>query len=1381
MKILYVGGGCCHDYENQKTIIKDGLEERFDCEVTVVHDGGSSTNAMIPLFDNANWFDGYDAVVHHECFADVRDPEYINRILAPHRAGLPAVMVHCAVHSYGALRGDTDSAKEWRRFLGVHSNGHGPHYPHEVLNVNGEHPVMQGFGTGWWNPAGELYRSIGFEDTVVPLCTSKDQTSGKDQVCVWANQFDKGRVFGTTLGHHNETVGDAKFLDLIARGVQWAADKPITVEWNKVEAKPERENLALNKPVTASSVQGGNDFAHATDGNTGTRWCASGAEVPQWVQVDLGSPQTLTGVDIVWEFPSQRYRVSIEGSTDGTTFKKLVKGQTDQAAVDFEADNIQHVRVTCSKTSGGWVSIRELKVLGTKVIEPEKSVAGIDPREQALLDKVKVPEGFGKTIFAAPPAVNYPVYVAADVDGTVFVAQDKNGSLDREPNRGSILRLRDLDGDGRADECKRFVDNVDSPRGLVFDRDRVYVMHPPHLSAFIDHDGDGVSDEQQILVKNIAFTFKDRPADHTSNGVTLGIDGWLYLAIGDFGFMEAEGIDGRTLQLRGGGVVRVRPDGTGLHLFSRGTRNILEVAVSPRLEAFARDNTNDGGGWDVRLHHFTGGEDHGYPRRYKNFSDEIVSPLADYGGGSGCGAGWIDEANWPAEWNDSLYTADWGRGVIFQHPIQPSGATFSAEQRDFVSVPRATDIDVDAQGNAYVSSWDGGSFTYKDENVGFVARVTPKGATPEKPVVLREASEEQLIAYLLSDSHRLRLAAQRELLVRDWSDATRAKLEAFAGGTEGPLEGRIAALFTLALAPDGSVPKAAFTVTDIRPWAMMAASEMKAKPIDGFVPSTSSSPAEQIANARQLILYGGSAPGISGLMQDAWARALSQSDPLLRHTWRNALIAVDGWEVAAQILKKSDDATARLEASRVMAEIHSADCVSALMSIVESSSTNREAKHLAFAALARLVHTEGEWTGQSWGTRPDNAGPYYSFARWEQSDRIEDALRKAIGNASNDELSTLLSAVSANQVRLDDTLRTVIAAAQTDKAVWPAAAAQLAKADNLPDGSVELLNRIANDADTPLAALASSAEALLGATDPAAFAGAAKALARLGGEINQPTGRDAIAKFRNTNTLERHVDGIIASTAADGDVGKWAIHALLLLRKDAGATKETKAKVESRFTDLASTDEGRSKLLTTIESIRGNDFNPIIVELASASGASGDRARDLAKNRKLKVGPILSGPPIKGMPIADVMAKVAKPTNNMTAGQGIFTKLSCSKCHSVSPSEPSRGPELSNAARVYKRNQLAEAILDPNKTIAQGFATNLFIMADGRVLTGFVVKEADAEVTMRDAEGKEHILKTEDIDDRVVQKQSIMPAGQVDTLSIAELSALLDYLDALGE
>jgi glucose/arabinose dehydrogenase len=162
-------------------------------------------------------------------------------------------------------------------------------------------------------------------------------------------------------------------------------------------------------------------------------------------------------------------------------------------------------------------------------------------KDEELRRDVKVPDDFDFTIFATPPAVNYPVFVSAAPNHTIYVSSDGNGSLDRKPHLGRVLRVRDTNGDGKADEVKAFVPDIDSPRGLVWDHDRLYLLHPPDISMFVDKDGDGVMDERKTLVKGIAFTFKDRPADHSSNGLELGVDGWLYAAIGDFGFMEAEG------------------------------------------------------------------------------------------------------------------------------------------------------------------------------------------------------------------------------------------------------------------------------------------------------------------------------------------------------------------------------------------------------------------------------------------------------------------------------------------------------------------------------------------------------------------------------------------------------------------------------------------------------------------------------------------------------------------------------------------------------------------------------------------------------------------------------------------------------------------------
>src|SRR6266850_1052997 len=209
---------------------------------------------------------------------------------------------------------------------------------------------------------------------------------------------------------------------------------------------------------------------------------------------------------------------------------------------------------------------------------------------EALLKNVKAPPGFKVTLFAAPPEISYSVCLAAAPSGEVFIGIDENGSLGTKTNRGRIVRCIDTDGDGRADRFNIFA-TVDSPRGLFYDHGTLWVLHPPFLDAYHDDDGDGVADRSERLVEGLGFTLKTRGADHTINGIRMGIDGWLYIAAGDYGFVDAVGKDGTPVKLLGGGVARVRPDGTELEIFADGLRNIYDVAVSPELDLFTRDNT----------------------------------------------------------------------------------------------------------------------------------------------------------------------------------------------------------------------------------------------------------------------------------------------------------------------------------------------------------------------------------------------------------------------------------------------------------------------------------------------------------------------------------------------------------------------------------------------------------------------------------------------------------------------------------------------------------------------------------------------------------------------------------------------------------------------
>ncbi|WP_228010297.1 discoidin domain-containing protein [Nonomuraea phyllanthi] len=81
-------------------------------------------------------------------------------------------------------------------------------------------------------------------------------------------------------------------------------------------------NAAQDRPATASSTEGAAYPASAAvDGDTGTRW-SSGASDPQWIQVDLGSDQSICQVTLVWE-AAYGAAYKIQASPDGSAWTDL--------------------------------------------------------------------------------------------------------------------------------------------------------------------------------------------------------------------------------------------------------------------------------------------------------------------------------------------------------------------------------------------------------------------------------------------------------------------------------------------------------------------------------------------------------------------------------------------------------------------------------------------------------------------------------------------------------------------------------------------------------------------------------------------------------------------------------------------------------------------------------------------------------------------------------------------------------------------------------------------------------------------------------------------------------------------------------------------------
>jgi type 1 glutamine amidotransferase len=233
IRALLVSGGAFHDYAHQKGIVTKGISERVNVLWTVAYDTVPKRDHKNPLFESPDWAKGFDVIVYDECKGGVTDLEWIRRILKPHRDGLPAVVLHSAMHAYRS-EGWPEAITPWFEFTGLQTTGHGRQAPIAIRFVDETSPITKGL-ENWTTIPEELYNNAAGQllSTAHVLARGKQTLKDKngkevtsDNVVAWTNIYNgKTRVFATTIGHNNETVADPRYLDLVARGLLWSVDK----------------------------------------------------------------------------------------------------------------------------------------------------------------------------------------------------------------------------------------------------------------------------------------------------------------------------------------------------------------------------------------------------------------------------------------------------------------------------------------------------------------------------------------------------------------------------------------------------------------------------------------------------------------------------------------------------------------------------------------------------------------------------------------------------------------------------------------------------------------------------------------------------------------------------------------------------------------------------------------------------------------------------------------------------------------------------------------------------------------------------------------------------------------------------------------------------
>jgi len=646
----------------------------------------------------------------------------------------------------------------------------------------------------------------------------------------------------------------------------------------------------------------------------------------------------------------------------------------------------------------------------------------------SLPNAAKWPAELKITHFSGADLTPSPACLAVAPTGEVFVGVDMIGSLGKKPGQGSIVKLVDTDNDGKMDRHSTFA-MVDNPRGIIANGNQVFVLHTVFseetgiaegmdLVVFEDKNQDGKADgPPQPLIQHISSPkfLQSRGTDHSTNGIRMGIDGWIYIAVGDFGFVNAEDRSGKKLTQLGGGILRVRPDGTEMEVYTHGLRNIYDVAIDPYMNMFTRGNTNDGGGWNIRFIHQIQSGEYGYPVLFKHFTEEIIPALVDVGGGSGTGALFMDDPTWPAKYNRVPMMADWGRSQLYIHRVMPDGPSYTQKEEEFVKLAQITDVDIDASGRVYMSAWDGAGYS-GNPNKGFVVRAVPNDWKYKAFPDVKKLSVNELANLLKSESGVARLAAQQEILTRPTTQSTAAAWK-IASDKNLPDYVRVAGMYTYAQAAGargiGNLAKLTAEPA-MREYALRALADRKSfidkvplKPFTEAMRDESSrvqvaaiigmGRLENKEAAPALLAVKVPASFVAPVGDTEGPHATPNSAIVLPHLAVRALVSLDAADACVKAIG-TENSTLALWALRYM---HEPKAVDGMISAY-GKTTEKALKTEISGTLARLYHEEAPYDGSWWwSTRPDTHGPYYKTITWESSPKIKDFLLKEWKNASD--------------------------------------------------------------------------------------------------------------------------------------------------------------------------------------------------------------------------------------------------------------------------------------------------------------------------------------------------------------------------------------------
>ncbi len=984
------------------------------------------------------------------------------------------------------------------------------------------------------------------------------------------------------------------------------------------------------------------------------------------------------------------------------------------------------------------------------------------------LKTFRIESGFRIEPYITEPDIRSPVAMEWDENGRIYVVEDPGYPLNVEGKVGRVIMLEDTDGDGKPDRRTVFADKLTMPTGVMRWKKGILVSDAPDILYFEDTNGDGKADIRRVVLTGFALT----NPQHMVNNPVYGLDNWIYLGhegpAGATVFTDKFGDRGSNLKFAdvpngpelppARRMVRFRPDSHQLEYLASGTQfghsfdtwghqftvsnedHIREEVIgasyltrNPQLSAAtAMERISDhGAAADV------------YPITH-NARVEMLSGVGSFT--SACAITVYLGSAFPSLGLFSL-TAEPAQNLVHRDVLTPTGASYVAKRAhegvEFLASTdgwfRPVNFFIGPDSAIYMldyyrlviehPEWMATKTyhspdLYKGDDRGRIYRISPESTLPlPGKIQLGQATDEELVKQLENPNIWWRRTAQRLLVDRQSVGAAGSLAKLFESSASPA--GRLHALWTL----DGLhkldpklIEKA---LSDAEPGVrenaiLMAESRLSSDPaLSAKLLQMENDPNPRVQFQLLCTLGGIDSPASRTVQEHLLARNIE-------NPWMQVAALSASADRAPQLFKAaaaftSQDTPARANFFRQVTSVigarrKPAEIRGVLETVLHSSKP--EASWWRTASLEGLSQGEGGGGRRGGGRGQAGGGPGGRAGRGEGG---ASAIQEDIGQ------DLLLKLYESP----DDAVRRASIRLLAVTGLPP-------KASDVRQKATALAGK--DDADPNVRA---DSIALIAIDDPASHEELFKKLI----DPKQPEAVQAAA----VRALGR---------IRGAEIGTFLIQHWRAL---------TPA-VRTEAADAMFTDPDRPKLL--LAAIKSETVQPWTLQFRHKRNLL--MSRDVAFREEARV--LLEEKAGEREQVLKRYEAALQMNGDPQKGQQVFERV-CSKCHKLNGAGHEVGPDLATVRNRPPQLILPDIIM-PNKSIAQGYESYVIETRSNGIIDGVLGPQSPTTLTIRHEEGKEDIVRRDDIRDMHVTNLSAMPADLEKQVSVQDMADLLKYIKA---